>query len=375
MSYNLPPVWVSSYSTCQLISVLWKNQDADCTFTNSRELPLLKGQDKLRLSDAWKATASAGASGARTHFDRPRAFLFAAGVLEATGRVRLVDLDMIPSTTDIFVPATDGDLRLQLLDDQGSTLAEYPIDVHAPHPKETEPASFGVVVPFEEHKEGTVKVVVRKGHAILAEQGIPRGYPQVTALSLAPSRPGTAGKQTLSWTGSDPARLPLQYAVLYSADDGHTWWPVHVGLRQTQVEVDFDTLPAAENGRLKVRASNGGRSTESTLAAPVRVPGKPPQVTIGQPPEGAILDGRLPQRLRGDAFSWEDEPFDDGRAFVWRSDRVGELGSGHWLTTRRLSSGDHTITLEVRDRAGRTATAAVHVTVRGTSTPLPVGQY
>jgi hypothetical protein len=116
---------------------------------------------------------------------------------------------------------------------------------------------------------------------------------------------------------------------------------------------------------LKVRASNGGRSTESALAAPLRVARKPPQVSIGQPAEGATLDARLPQLLRGDAFGLEDGTLADGNAFAWSSDRAGELGNGHWTATRKLVPGPHTITLTVRDAAGRTASSSVHVTVRG----------
>ena len=361
MSYNQPPIWISSYTTCQLIGVLWKNQDADCTFTNSREQKDARVSEKLKV--AGNQTARPKSSGAR--YDRERAFLFAAGVFEETGRVRLADLEMIPSATDISTPPAAGDLKLQLLDAGGATLAEFPIEAHTTHQEYSKPLTFSLVVPFEDQKEKTAKVVVRKGDAVLAEQIVPRAYPRVTMLPLAAPGPGLAGRQTISWTGSDPEGRPLQYSVLYSADDGKTWWPVHVGLKQTKVEIDFDTLPGSEKALLKVRASNGGRSTEATLAAPVRVPRKPPQVSIGQPAEGATLDSRLPQLLRGDAFRWEDGTLADGSSFAWTSDRAGELGNGHWTATRKLLPGPHTITLTVRDAAGQTGTSSVHVTVYG----------
>lgn len=90
MSYNLPPLWISSHTTCQLIRVLWKSQDADCTFTNSRERKEIKVSDRLKVLGDQKAQPPR--SDAR--YGRDRAFLFAAGVLEATGSARLVDLEI-----------------------------------------------------------------------------------------------------------------------------------------------------------------------------------------------------------------------------------------------------------------------------------------
>src|SRR5439155_117574 len=76
-----------------------------------------------------------------------------------------------------------------------------------------------------------------------------RGGTELTALTVSDSVPtigivtphaGDAwqGKRTIEWTASDPGGNPLVYALQYSADNGVSWTPLGIDMKDTQYEVD-----------------------------------------------------------------------------------------------------------------------------------------
>lgn len=112
----------------------------------------------------------------------------------------------------------------------------------------------------------------------------------------------------------------------------------------------------------------GGRQGVDSVSLTVGHSITNPVAQIISPSDGLVADPGASITLTGTGFDAEDGAV--SASAIWSSSIDGSLGSGASLTTTLPSNGTHTITLTVRDSAGRVGTDTVTVVVRN-----PAGNY
>ncbi len=87
------------------------------------------------------------------------------------------------------------------------------------------------------------------------------------SISIQTPQPGDAlsGKQTITWTASDPGGAKLTYRVQVSNDGGLAWYPLSNNLQDSQFAFDTSLLLGGAQTYLRVVAMNGVDSTIATL--------------------------------------------------------------------------------------------------------------
>jgi len=77
--------------------------------------------------------------------------------------------------------------------------------------------------------------------------------------------------------------------------------------------------------------------------------------------------------VSADVSDWQDGAITNPDAYVWSSDKDGQLGTGSWIVLSNLTPGEHTLTVTVTDSGGAKATASLHVTINALGTSLNSG--
>lgn len=207
------------------------------------------------------------------------------------------------------------------------------------------------------------KLVVSRDDVVIFEKEVSSNAPIVELISPADGVVWPeSGLQTIEWTASDADGDDLSYILQYSMDGGELWNTVTVGLEETSFEVDAAGFAGSNQAVFRVIASDGFNTVSSQNQTPITVPQKAPQVNIDSPTEGAVFGAGNLVILNGNAIDYEDGILSDD-AFVWSSDIDGRLGQGPILWGMPISAGEHTITLEVTDRDGMTASKSVFIEV------------
>ncbi len=168
----------------------------------------------------------------------------------------------------------------------------------------------------------------------------------------------------LSWAASDADGDPLHFVVQFSADGGATWTTLESNATATTLEIPRAALAGTADGRLRVQATDGLRTSSDDSDAAFTVVDNPPQVSILLPGGGALFfDGQV-LTLEGAALDPEDGLL-EGAALQWSSSLDGPLGSGSPLSlpVESLEEGLHTVTLTAEDSEGNVAQAVVQIRV------------
>lgn len=129
------------------------------------------------------------------------------------------------------------------------------------------------------------------------------------------------------------------------------------------MELDAANLPGSSQAAIQVCVSDGVNTACDQSDGPFSVPAKGPEVFISSPQEGAVFPTGEQVILQGFAIDREEGSVEDGPAYVWTSDRDGQLGTGRALWGLPLSAGQHTITLTVTDRDVNSASQSVIITI------------
>lgn len=310
--------------------------------------------------------AAAGPSGARlaalmTASGEPQ--LIGGGQISAEGFTLDHGFYRAALAQDIEDGLPPGPFRAQLLDAAGGILYEREFGLI--ELSNRAPADAGHFLIFLPDLPGAAQIAFRYRDTEVGRVTASPGVPEVRIVSPAGGEDwGDSGLHPIAWEASDPDGDVLSFNVVYSADDGQSWSAIELDrVAETSISVDAAALPG---GRIlfRVLASDGLNTAESRSAAPVTVAAKPPMVHLASPKEGDWFPTGEAVVFRGYAADLEDIVLEDG-AFVWTSDRDGELGSGPTLWAVPLREGQHTISLAVTDREGRSVTQSVHVTVGG----------
>jgi TolB protein len=121
--------------------------------------------------------------------------------------------------------------------------------------------SFSLRVPLP---PGTTHVGVLLNHSELASLDASAAAPTV---NITQPDHDWSGEQTITWTATDADSDPLNYAVMYSPDNGQTWLPLAVDITDPSLTLDTNQL---EGNQLLVRVlASDGLNTTAATSAPI----------------------------------------------------------------------------------------------------------
>ncbi len=275
-----------------------------------------------------------------------------------------------PITDTIVEDDTDELYTLRGFDPDGNTLFVHNFE---PYKLSVHDADYGEVLDFEEAvpvMANLQRIEISKGSKVLGSLINPTSgqLPSVSIITPTSGSVWPVGKlQTIRWTSSSQAGVPLYTLVQYSPDGGKTLITLGRDVKGSELTVNPDELPGSANAMIYVQVSDG-MNTASAATGPFTVLPKAPSVHIVTPTAHAQLPAHIPLTLEGTAYDLQ-ESLNDAE-FRWSSDRDGLLGTGRLLTVWKLSVGQHTLTLTVTDSHGRVARDAIQIEV-GVSQPPP----
>lgn len=205
---------------------------------------------------------------------------------------------------------------------------------------------------------------VRSGH-ILCELKRSAHAPTVGQMRVAPAllaigkpfdpaRAVLRGPARMQWDAHDGDGDSLVANLLYSPNAGDAWTPIAIENASGVIEFDADLLPQsrAQEGRFRLRVSDGFNTTDSEFAQGFTVGGgTPPDVHLLSPNTGASVMQGSTVIFHASAWDLDDQYFNDG-GVSWTSSIDGSIGTGRVLSKRDLSAGTHTMTLRGTDGSG-----------------------
>jgi hypothetical protein len=273
-------------------------------------------------------------------------------------------------------PRLPGPYVIVLRDPVGLELARYPFtpdvvdDYPSPGADPAEPMlQISELVPYVA-QTAWVDIEGPDGQAWVSRlAGL--NLPAVQILSPLPGENIDIVDMDVSWNATDSDGDPVTVNVEYSPDNGATWNVVGLFLEGNQAVIPADNLPTSNQALVRLVASDGIHSTTTVMAGAFFVPNHQPTVEISNPQNGVVIASDQTLTLEGFAYDYDLGYLDDAY-LTWSSDINGVLGSGATLALSGLSAAYHTITLNVDDGQGGTASASVDVSVVLTPNDLPV---
>lgn len=214
---------------------------------------------------------------------------------------------------------------------------------------------FGLAVPLA---AGAAKIeIVGEGDVIKWSQAISPAAPVVSNVALSPVASPVTGTVTLNWEATDADGDALSFDILYSIDGGTSWQPVAFDIAGTSTPIDTNVLPGG-NARFRVIASDGvnvGQADSGDYA----VTRKGPEIEILTPSLGQHFNWRETVPLRVYAIDLADGSL-DGASIEWSS-QDGPLGTGAYLATASLPTGENVITVKATNSAGYSSSESITI--------------
>jgi hypothetical protein len=176
--------------------------------------------------------------------------------------------------------------------------------------------------------------------------------------------------QTIAWTASSPAHLPLHALVQYSPDGGKTRVTLGRNITGSRLTINPDELAGSSNGTIYVEVSDG-LNMATASSGPIKMAVKAPMVHIIQPVARERIESTMPFTLLGTAFDRQERLTD--KAFSWSVDGTVRTTGARLATLSGLTLGDHTLTLTVTDSHGLVGKDSVHVLMLTATGGMPPG--
>jgi hypothetical protein len=193
-----------------------------------------------------------------------------------------------------FTPPPGDDYCLNVHDQNDAILTQHCFDVGFLDMEtgETEPSPYFFTLP-EVDAQDVAKVSISKNELALIIVTPSNSSPEVNVI-FPNGRETLSGQQTIIWEANDADGDPLTYDLLYSPDNGQTWSPLAVRVKQSTYTFYAEQLPATHNGLIRVIANDGFHTTIDETDSPF---------TIGAPLENSLS-------LRGPANVNPGQTFD-----------------------------------------------------------------
>ena len=219
---------------------------------------------------------------------------------------------------------------------------------------------------------GTTAVdIVGPGKALLYSVKAGAAFPQVEIKTPTGGETLDGDAIDVSWTASDPDGDALAFTVQFSADGGQNWTTVEQNVRERSARIDHFDLTGSATAMFRVLATDGIHTTVAASKM-FALTGRSPVVEIVSPEsDTAVVAG---QTVTFAAFAYDPDNGEVADENVsWTSSIDGSLGTGLELHVTKLSLGDHTIRVAVKDDAGLpavSATAKLKVVARAADLPV-----
>ncbi len=284
---------------------------------------------------------------------------FVRGLI-GSGGLQLQTIWVHDIPTMILPRPENGQLEVRARDASGTLLARRGF---TPEPNPTSNDGLQIIDTFVIFPKNAARIEIYDAIEIrvLGGRNVSLSPPEVVILTSADGETHEPdGTITLEWNAVDADRDPTRAWVQFSADGGRTWENLGKDLEGTRLDAPVKSLRGTDDGRFRVAVSDGLRTTAVATSA-FAIADMPPSAWILQGGELEVAAGDL-IRLSGSASDREDDDFPPS-AYVWTSDREGELGSGPIVEMRNASLGTHVVRLTVTDSMGQSASAEIVVVV------------
>jgi hypothetical protein len=220
------------------------------------------------------------------------------------------------------------------------------------------PFAFQALVPDVE--PGAALRIVRRGRDDEADKEVwvrraPEQEPRISSFTVHIVK----GSGVAAWEARGGGEQPLEFSLQFSKDGGRSWNGLAVGIRDNGHKFDLSNLP---DGTVIFRLlAHDGFFTSQADSRPVKLPGRPPAVSILHPQKGPVLIAGHPMRLWA-AVSTSTGQRIDPQACRWIIDgREVARGIDQWTTAPK--GGEHRCTLIVEDGNRRTELSVTFTTI------------
>jgi len=242
------------------------------------------------------------------------------------------------------LPIASGQYSIEVLDSNGdvssstSFLATF-VDVEG---EILDVEHFNFQIPY--HSEDS-KILLKKGNQILDEIVKSENSPSISIVRPNGGEPWE-GIQTIEWDAFDVDGDDLRFTIMYTPDDGQSWFPVGTNIKENSFRFDTLILPGGDEAKIRVIATDGFNNSEDESDETFVLTGKPSQVLILSPFENEMFE--TDQRIFFEAIASdpEDAIISEESFFWFIGDKVFAQGK---TTEALLPEGQHVITLKVID--------------------------
>lgn len=201
--------------------------------------------------------------------------ILAAGMFDIQGNVTLENWYIRPAT-DLTV-LSPGPYSFEYFDSTGNLLFFQDFDVDftldygvGVSEAQISHSPFVLSLPYIPE---TTKILIKKDGNTLAERIISANSPTVVVTAPAEGEFSDQGI-TITWEGDDSDGDPLSYVILYSSDNGLTWNPIALGVKDSNYEWDTRLLPPGSGYKIKVIVTDGFNTGEDETDSNFTILGK-----------------------------------------------------------------------------------------------------
>ena len=190
--------------------------------------------------------------------------LLVSGTINKNGTVNLDSFIYLPEAFLDIEPGTEGDYYFVFLDKDNNVLSKSGFDIsfYQSDPNGGPTDEMGFVYRIE-WREGVKRIELQdKSGKVLASRDVSENKPEVKVIYPNGGEVFTQGKIIkIKWQASDKDGDALTYSLSLSKDNGKTWLPVDIDIKNNEYEINSLRLRPGDY-LVKVRATDGVNTGE-----------------------------------------------------------------------------------------------------------------